>query len=288
MKQNPEIGIIGGSGLYKMDGVKDIEEHKISTPFGDPSSSVIVGSLEGVRVAFLARHGIGHIYSPTEVNYKANIYALKSLGVNRVISVSACGSLREDYEPGHLVVPDQLFDFTKNRESTFFGAGLVAHVGVADPFCESFSDQIFAGVKATKATTHRGGSFITIEGPRFSTKAESHTYRSWGMSLIGMTTSPEAFLAREAELCYGVISHVTDYDVWHSSEEPVTAEQVFKTVKENIIFAQESIRNVAKNYDSDRNCDCEHTLKPALSTNMSHVPRETLEKLALLIQKYKK
>lgn len=288
MKQNPEVGIIGGSGLYQMEGVENIEEHNVSTPFGGPSSSIMVGNLEGLRVAFLARHGQGHIYSPSEVNYKANIYALKSLGVQRIISVSASGSLREDYQPGNLVVPDQLFDFTKKRESTYFSKGLVAHIGVADPFCESFSNQIFEGVSSTQTEFHRGGTFITVEGPRFSTKAESHIFRSWGMSLIGMTTSPEAFLAREAELCYGVIAHVTDYDVWHKSEAPVTAQQVFKTLKTNIIYAQEAIKNIAKNYDALRDCDCDNTLKPALSTNIDSIPSETKEELELLIKKYLK
>lgn len=288
MAQNPEIGIIGGSGLYEMAGLNEVEEHNVSTPFGDPSSPVIVGNLEGVRVAFIARHGIGHIYSPTEVNYRGNIYALKALGVKRVVSVSACGSLREDYIPGDLVVPDQLFDFTKKRENTFFSEGLVVHVGVADPFCIQFSDQVYKAVKASDAKAHRGGTFITIEGPRFSTKGESNTFRSWGMSLIGMTASPEAFLAREAELCYGVIAHITDYDVWHTSEEPVTAQQVFKQIKINLNNAQESLRMLAKNYDPKRDCDCKDAAGKGLSTDKTKIPQKTHEKLALLVNRYYK
>ncbi len=210
MDLQPSLAIIGGSGLYSMPGLKDVTEHDITTPFGKPSSPVVTGTLEGRLVAFLARHGIGHHISPTEVNYCANIYALKSLGVERVVGISACGSLREDYAPGDLVIPDQIFDLTRNRRRSFFGEGLVAHIGVAEPFCRDLSGQVYQAVSATGATVHQGGTFLTVEGPRFSTKAESNVYRSWGMSLIGMTTSPEAFLAREAELCYTVMAHVTD------------------------------------------------------------------------------
>ena len=222
MSETVSLAVIGGSGLYSMSGLQGSREHDLDTPFGKPSAPIVVGTLEGQRVAFLARHGLGHHISPSEVNYRANIYALKSLGATQIISVSACGSLREDYAPGHIVIPDQLFDNTKGRERTFFGEGLVAHVSIADPFCTDLSDQLEAATRATGATTHRGGSFITIEGPRFSTKAESIVFRTWGMSLIGMTASPEAFLAREAEICYAVMAHVTDYDVWHVSEAPVT------------------------------------------------------------------
>ncbi len=195
------------------------QEIDADTPFGKPSAPIVVGELQGQRIAFLARHGIGHRLSPSEVPYRANIYALKALGVERIVSISACGSLREDYAPGEVVVPDQLFDFTRKRKSSFFEDGLVAHISVANPFCEDLSMKLFAAVQSTGAACHSGGSLITIEGPRFSTKAESNTYRSWGMSIIGMTASPEAFLAREAELCYAVMAHVTDYDVWHTSEE---------------------------------------------------------------------
>ncbi|MBE9471060.1 MAG: MTAP family purine nucleoside phosphorylase, partial [Chloroflexi bacterium] len=202
MSETPiRIGVIGGSGLYQMEGLTDVEERRISTPFGDPSDAVTIGTLEGVRVAFVARHGRGHRIMPTEVNYRANIFALKRLGVEQVISVSACGSLREHLHPGEIVIPNQLFDFTKRREYTFFGDGLVAHVGVADPLCPRLSALLADAVEEAGDTVHRGGRFITIEGPRFSTKGESFTYRAWGMDIIGMTTCPEAFLAREAEMC---------------------------------------------------------------------------------------
>jgi 5'-methylthioadenosine phosphorylase len=241
-----------------MPGLKNISEHNLTTPFGKPSAPIIIGTLEGVQIAFLARHGIGHHISPTEVNYCANIYALKSLGVERVVSISACGSLRDDYVPGDLVIPDQIFDLTRNRRRTFFGEGLVAHIGVADPFCPDLSSQIFEAVKATGATVHLGGSFLTVEGPRFSTKAESNVYRSWGMSLIGMTSSPEAFLAREAELCYTVMAHVTDYDVWHLEQEPVSVEAVVTVLNHNTHIAELAIAYLTKHLTPERNCDCEH------------------------------
>jgi 5'-methylthioadenosine phosphorylase len=280
------LAIIGGSGLYSMPGLVDAKEHNVDTPFGQPSAPIISGMLEGCRVAFLARHGIGHHIMPTEVPYRANIFALKALGVERVISISACGSLREEYAPGHLVIPDQLYDNTKRRASTFFGDGLVAHIGVADPFCSSLSSELESAVRATGAVTHRGGTFITIEGPRFSTKAESSTYRSWGMSLIGMTTSPEAFLAREAELCYAVMAHVTDYDVWHVSESPVSVEMVIQILQKNTQVAQDAIRNLARDLSRERSCECSHSLSTALITDPKVVPSDTRSKLDLLISKY--
>ncbi len=288
MAETVTIAIIGGSGLYQMDGLKDPQEHNVETPFGKPSAPIIVGNLEGVRVAFLARHGIGHHITPTEVPYQANIYALKTLGVERVISISACGSLREDYAPGDIVIPDNIFDHTKNRTNSFFGEGLVAHVGVADPFCNDLSDQVEEAVRKTGVTTHHGGSFITIEGPRFSTKAESHTFRAWGMSIIGMTASPEAFLAREAELCYATMAHVTDYDVWHESELPVTVEMVIKTLNQNTQIAQDAIANLVRALKVERNCQCESALSTALITNPSVIPLETRKKLDLLVGKYLK
>ena len=255
MAKNISLAIIGGSGLYTMPGLEDTEERTIATPFGEPSSPVIIGTLEGQRIAFLARHGIGHHLNPSEVNYRANIYALKSIGVEKIVSVSACGSLREDYAPGDIVVPDQLFDMTKDRKRTFFDKGLVSHISVADPFCPDLSAKILASVQETEATVHEGGSFITIEGPRFSTRAESNIFRSWDMSIIGMTASPEAFLAREAEICYGVMAHVTDYDVWHLTEEPVTVEMVIETLKKNTVVAQDAIRNLTRNLTSKRDCN---------------------------------
>ena len=288
MSENIAFAVIGGSGLYNMPGLTDTQEHTIETPFGEPSAPIIVGTLEGQQVAFLARHGIGHHLNPSEVNYRANIYALKSLGVTRIVSVSACGSLREDYAPGDIVVPDQLFDMTRGRKRTFFEQGLVAHVSVADPFCPDLSEQILRAVRETEANVHEGGTFITIEGPRFSTRAESNIFRSWDMSIIGMTTSPEAYLAREAEICYGVLAHVTDYDVWHLTESPVTVEMVIKTVQKNTGVAQEAIRNLASNLAAKRSCDCESALEGALMTNPRVIPSNIREKLDLLINKYLK
>ncbi|HCR72672.1 MAG TPA: S-methyl-5'-thioadenosine phosphorylase [Anaerolineae bacterium] len=280
------IAIIGGSGLYNMKGLKNTEEISVDTPFGKPSSPITVGTLEGKQVAFLARHGIGHYITPSEVPYLANIYALKSLGVERIISISACGSLREDYAPGHIVIPDNLFDFTKDRRRSFFGDGFVAHISVADPFCDDLSNHVEKSLQPTGGTVHRGGTFITIEGPRFSTKAESNLYRAWNMSIIGMTASPEAFLAKEAEMCYSVMAHVTDYDVWHTSESPVTVEMVIQTLNKNTDIAQEAIRNLVKDLPK-RKCNCENALSTALITNPKAIPTETMKKLELLVKKYR-
>jgi 5'-methylthioadenosine phosphorylase len=286
MTEHVALAIIGGSGLYTMEGLQDTREYDLDTPFGKPSAPIVVGTLEGQRVAFLARHGLGHHITPSEVNYRANIHALKSLGVKQVVSVSACGSLRDDYAPGHIVIPDQVYDNTKGRERTFFGEGLVAHVSIAEPFCKHLSDQLEAVTLQAGATTHRGGTFITIEGPRFSTKAESTTFRAWGMSLIGMTTSPEAFLAREAEMCYAVMAHITDYDVWHVSAAPVTVEMVIQTLNRNTQMAQEAVRLLARGLDAERDCACQHALADALITQPERVPAATRQKLALLIGKY--
>ncbi len=286
MTETIELAVVGGSGLYDMNGLESVREYYLETPFGKPSSPITVGSLEGKRVAFLARHGIGHHILPTEVPYRANIYALKSLGAERIISISACGSLREDYAPGDIVIPDQVYDNTKSRERTFFGEGLVAHVGTADPFCKDLSKQLEDAVKATGAVVHSGGTYITVEGPRFSTKAESHIYRSWGMSLIGMTTAPEVFLAREAEMCYAVMAHVTDYDVWHVSEAPVTVEMVVQVLNKNTQTAQQAIRHLVRGLNPTRNCDCENALANALITQRSAIPKTTKKKLELLIKKY--
>jgi len=281
------IGVIGGSGLYQMEGLTDVEERYITTPFGNPSDEVIVGTLEGVRVAFVARHGRGHRIMPTEVNYRANIFALKSLGVEQVISISACGSLREHLHPGEVVVPDQLFDFTKKRAYTFFGNGLVAHVGVADPFCPRLSALLAGAVEEAGGTVHRGGCFITIEGPRFSTKGESFTYRAWGMDVIGMTTSPEAFLAREAEMCYAVMAHVTDYDVWHETEDPVSVEALLAMLSTNAALAQSGLRGlVAKLAAVERDCECGSTLATALITQRDLIPEQVKRDLAPIVEKY--
>ena len=280
------FAVIGGSGLYSMPGLVDIEQIEIDTPFGRPSSPIVIGRLEGKKIAFLARHGLGHFISPTEVNYRANIFALKSLGVQRVVSISACGSLREDYEPGQMVVPDQLLDFTHLRPRTFFGEGLVAHISSADPFCNDWSKQLWQSASSSGAKVHYGGTFITIEGPRFSTKAESKLFRSWGLSIIGMTASPEAFLAREAEICYATLAHVTDYDVWHVSVEPVTVEMVIKTLNQNTNKAQEAIMLLAKNLDEKRTCNCKDALSNALITSPDAINPATKVKLRPLIEKY--
>jgi 5'-methylthioadenosine phosphorylase len=283
----PLLGIIGGSGLYQMEGLGDVRVIDADTPFGKPSSPIIIGTLQGKEVAFLARHGIGHFLLPGEVNYRANIYALKALGVKKVVSISAVGSLQEEYAPGHIIIPDNLFDFTKhNRPQTFFGDGIVGHVSVADPYCQRLSNLTYEAVKATGATTHFGGNLITIEGPRFSTKAESHVFRSWGMSLIGMTACPEAFLAKEAELCYTTMAHVTDYDVWHESEEPVTVEKVIQTLMKNTEYAQQAIVNLITVLDDEPCCD--GIIKDAIMTAPAAMNPQTRRNLDGLIGKYLK
>jgi 5'-methylthioadenosine phosphorylase len=286
MAEQASLAIIGGSGLYTMPGLRQTREYNIDTPFGRPSAPIVIGTLEGTRVAFLARHGIGPHITPSEVPYRANIYALKSLGVPRIISISACGSLKEELPPGHIVIPDQIYDNTHGRPRSFFGGGLVAHISVANPFCEDTSNQLEAAVRGAGGEVHRGGTLITIEGPRFSTKGESLTYRSWGMSIIGMTASPEAFLAREAEICYATMAHVTDYDVWHESEAPVTVEMVIQTLHRNTSLAQEAVRLLVKNLRPERNCDCKNALSTALITRKDAIPPATLQKLDLLVNKY--
>lgn len=288
MENKPSLAIIGGSGVYKLPGLTDIREFDIDTPFGKPSSPIIIGSLEDKRIAFLARHGIGHTISPSELPSRANIYALKSIGVERIVGISACGSLREDYAPGNIVIPDQLFDFTRDRKRTFFEDGMVAHISIPDPFCPDLSEQVYRAVKSTGSDVHFGGEFITVEGPRFSTKAEANTFRSWGMSIIGMTTSPEAFLAREAEICYAVMAHVTDYDVWHTSEEPVTVEMVIEILHDNTQLANAAINHLVKNLNAVRMCDCDRALESALITEPDRIPVETRQRLGIFIDKYLK
>ncbi len=284
--EQPKLAIIGGSGLYQMSGLSNVEEHDITTPFGKPSAPIVTGVLNGRKLAFLARHGIGHRYSPSEVNYRANIFALKSIGVEQIVSISAVGSLREDYAPGELVVPDGLFDFTRDRKRTFFEGNCVVHISVPNPFCERLSEKVAQALEPTGVVVHRGGSMITIEGPRFSTRAESNVFRSWGMSVIGMTTSPEAFLAREAEMCYAVMAHVTDYDVWHVSESPVTVEQVIQILNQNTACAQEAVKNLAKSLEAERSCACGEALSNAIITQPEVIPPETRQRLRLLLDKY--
>ena len=286
MNQIPVLAIIGGSGLYDFPALENVERIEIATPYGNPSAPILQGMLEGKKVAFLARHGIGHIYNPSEVNYRANIYALKSLGVEQIISISACGSLREDFAPGEIVVPSQLFDYTHLRKRTFFEDGLVAHVSVADPFCPTLSTQLHQTLTSVGATAHQGGAMITIEGPRFSTKVESNTFRSWGLSLIGMTTSPEAFLAREAEICYAVMAHVTDYDVWHMSEESVNVDLVVKTLHKNTELAQQTIIKLVSSLGEHKDCSCNHALENAIITSKNYYGDKSVKKLGILLEKY--
>ncbi len=284
-KKPVRIGVIGGSGLYEMQGLSDVEEVVVQTPFGDPSDAIIVGTLAGERVAFLPRHGRGHRILPSELPTRANIYALKSLGCQWVIGVCACGSLQEQYAPGHVVIPDGLFDRTAGRERTFFGEGIVAHISVADPFCPVLSDALYKAVQKTGATVHQGGDLVIVEGPRFSTKTESKVFRSWGMDIIGMTAIPEAFLAREAELSYAVMAHVTDYDVWHESEEAVTLEMVIRVLMENVDHAKEALRNLVPLLKG-KESPCWSALEGAVMTNPDRFDGDTRTRLAPLLDKY--
>jgi 5'-methylthioadenosine phosphorylase len=259
---------------------------EMDTPFGKPSAPLVTGMLEDQRVAFLARHGVGHSISPSEVPYRANIYALKILGVERIVSISACGSLREDFIPGEIVIPDQLMDFTRHRANTFFEGGLVAHISVADPFCAGLSMKLYEAVQEAGGSVHMNGALITIEGPRFSTRAESNTFRAWGMSIINMSTAPEAFLAREAEMCYAVMNHVTDYDVWHVSEEPVTVEMVIEILNRNTDLAQKALRILLRKLSAERTCACGEALATALITSPDAIPHEVVNKLRPLVDKY--
>lgn len=286
------FGIIGGSGLYGFEGLKNIETIEVETPFGKPSSPIVIGEVQGQKLAFLARHGIGHIYSPSEVNYRANIWAFKSLGIRAIVSVSAVGSLREDYAPGHIIIPDQVYDNTKERERSFFGEGMVVHVSPADPFCPCLSQLMLKALREQDAVVHEGGTLITIEGPRFSTRGESETFRKWGMSLVGMTATPEVFLAREAEMCYTTMAHVTDYDCWHISEDPVTVEMVINTLRKNTATAQKAIVRLvelltqAHQEGMNCYCSCDSALETAFITNPNHISEEMKEKLQLLTGKY--
>ena len=283
MDESIRIGIIGGSGLYAMETLTEMQERHIDTPFGPPSDAIITGRIADIPVAFLPRHGRGHRLTPSTVPYRANIWALKSLGVERIIGVSACGSLRESLRPGDVVIPDQLVDFTRHRQSTFFGEGLVGHISAADPFCPQLSALLADALREEGGTVHRGGTFITIEGPRFSTKGESRLFRSWGMSIIGMTPSPEAFLAREAGMCYAVMAHITDYDVWHETESPVTVEVVIERLQANLALAQRAIvRLVPKLASTPRTCTCARALDVAMITDPAVIPPAQAELLRFL------
>ena len=285
--EKPVLGIIGGSGLYEMEeGLEVVEEVSLETPFGPPSDSFILGRLEGLPVAFLARHGRGHRIMPSEINYRANIYGMKVLGVQWILSISAVGSMKDEIRPGHMVVPHQFIDWTKSRESTFFGRGIVAHVSMADPVCPILSDLLAQEAGAAGAVVHRGGTYICIEGPQFSSRAESFLFKGWGSSVIGMTNMPEAKLAREAELCYATLAMATDYDCWHQEEEDVTVEMVIQTLLQNVKTAQTIIKRVASRLPVERNCPCPRALKNAIITREEAMPDETYQKLKPLIGKY--
>lgn len=287
MTEDIHIGVIGGSGLYDMPQITDREEHDIDTPFGKPSAPLMVGTLGGKRVAFVPRHGKGHYYTPSTVPYRANIYALKSLGVKFVIAVSACGSLREAFEPGHIVIPHQLYDNTKlDRGRTFFEAGLVGHVSVADPFDDYVRHLLTDAVREVDGTAHDGGLFITVEGPRFSTKGESHIFRRWGCDIIGMTTSPEAFLAAEAEMAYAVMAHITDYDVWHETEENVSVEAVLKIAQHNIEVAKQALAVAVERLDTTTECPVHNALNNALMTRPDLIPMQTKDDLAAIVSRH--
>ena len=280
------VGIVGGSGLYAMDGMTDVEAVDVDTPFGKPSDSIVLGNLYGVPVAFLPRHGRGHRISPTDLPVRANIYALKKLGVERLISVSAVGSLKEDLRPLDMVVPDQLIDRTYRRASTFFEGGVVGHIAFAHPFCPHLSSLLHDAAVAAGVTTHMGGTCIVMEGPAFSTVAESNMYRSWGADIIGMTALPEAKLAREAEMCYATLACVTDYDVWHSTEEQVTVELVVANLMKNVAASQEALRRLLPTITSERPCDCGTALRDAVITARDAIPAEARQKLHPIIGKY--
>ena len=281
------MAVIGGSGFYNIEGLTDVQEVDIDTPFGKPSGVIRVGTLEGVRVAFLPRHDAGHRILPTDLPVKANIYALKTLGVRQIISVSAVGSLRQDIEPLHLVVPDQVIDRTRGRDSTYFGGGLVAHIAFADPFCAGLSAALLTGANETEATVHKGGTLVCIEGPAFSTRAESNLYRQWGCDIIGMTALPEAKLAREAEICYATLACATDYDCWYDAHDSVTADMVVANLMKNVEVSKEAVRNAMKHLPRDpESCSCNNALQTALVTRMDLVPIETKRNLAAIIGRY--
>ena len=281
-----KVAFIGGSGLYDMEGLTEREEIDIQTPFGAPSDSIVIGALGETRVAFLPRHGSGHRISPSEIPVRANIYALKSLGVERIVSVSAVGSLKEHIRPMDMVIPDQLIDRTKSRASTFFEEGVVAHVGFADPFCPELSGPAAQSGMRQGVTTHVGGTCVVIEGPQFSTRAESELYRRWGASVVGMTALPEAKLAREAEMCYATLAFVTDYDCWHQAEEPVSVELVVSNLLENAATSQAVIRELVPRIPPGRDCACSSALKDAIITSPERIPHNARNRLSLIVDRY--
>jgi len=285
---NPTIGIIGGSGLYDMAEVTDREERRVTTPFGEPSGPYVIGTLRGKRVAFLARHGVGHRILPSELNFRANIYGFKVLGVERILSASAVGSLKQEYKPLDIVVPDQFFDRTKGRISTFFGRGIVAHVAFAHPLCGDLSAIAADSAAQVGATVHRGGTYVNMEGPQFSTLAESRLYRSWGMDVIGMTNLQEAKLAREAEICYATLALVTDYDCWHPDHDSVTVDLIIANLMQNAVTAQKTIATAVERIGPTRACACKDALATAIITQPPLWPEPTRKELEPIIGKYAK
>lgn len=281
-----ELAVIGGSGVYDMEALTDIEERLLSTPFGDPSDAIVIGTLSGKRIAFLPRHGRGHRLTPSEVPYRANIWALKSLGVERIISISACGSMKEKYAPRHIVIPDQIYDNTKSRDYTFFGDGLVAHIGIAEPYCHDLRHVLSEAATKAGGMVHMGGTLITIEGPRFSTRGESKIYRSWGIDIIGMTAVPEAQLAREAEICYATMAHVTDYDVWHEEEEAVNVEMLIANLMANAALSKKTVAELVPLLPDERTCDCGSTLSTAIITQRDLIPKTKIEQLGPIVADY--
>ena len=281
-----KIGVIGGTGLYDIEGMSDIEEVEVNTPFGKPSDAIVIGKLEGVGIAFLPRHGKGHRISPSEIPVRANIYALKSLGVEHIIAINSAGSFKEEIKPGDLVIPDQLIDRTRNRVNSFFGEGIVAHIPFAEPFCPVLSQIVFEAARQAGASVHPRGIYVAMEGPAFSTQAESRLYRSWGADIIGMTALPEAKLAREAEICYAVIGCVTDYDSWMERSQPVTVDVILNILHHNIDTAKKIIKLAVTRIPEERHCGCATALKAAIVTTPELIPSEQREKLDLLIGKY--
>ncbi len=284
--ENVQIGVIGGSGFYEIEGMSDIEEIRITTPFGDPSDTVVVGTLEGRRVAFLPRHGRGHVVLPSGINFRANVFAMKTLGVEYLISVSAIGSLREEMAPRHFVIPNQIFDHTKRRVGTFFDEGIVVHVGMADPFCGGLGTLVADAAEQSGATVHRGAMYICMEGPQFSTKGESELYRRWGMDIIGMTAMPEAKLAREAEMCYAVLGAVTDYDCWHPEHDSVTVQMLLDNLRSNSEAAKRTLKALLPMIPAERTCSCKDALATAVVSQPDAVSKEVREKLKPLIGRY--
>jgi 5'-methylthioadenosine phosphorylase len=280
------IGVIGGSGLYEMEGLSDLSRQKLSTPFGEPSDEYLVGRLGDAKLVFLPRHGHGHRILPQEINFRANIHGMKQLGVEWIISVSAVGSMKEEIRPGDIVIVDQFIDRTKGRESSFFGGGVVGHVSFADPVCSSLAEVLFESAEAVGARVHKGGTYVVIEGPMFSTRAESHLYRSWGVDVIGMTNLPEAKLAREAEICYSTVALSTDYDCWHETEEDVTVEAVMSIIQKNVDLAKQIVKNASRRIPAARRCGCVSACAHAVVTAEAAIPPEARRRLSLIMGKY--